>query len=149
MDGISRSEVSRVCKALDAEVEAFRSRPIEGEHPYLWLDATFHKVRVNGRVVPMATVVAVGVSTEGWRQVLGIDVGPSEDHAFWTAFLRSLVRRGLKGVVLVISDAHEGLKGARAKVLHGSAWQRSSVLMGPRRGGPASHHRRRERALAA
>ncbi len=127
MDGISRSEVSRICKGLDAEVEAFRTRPIEGEHPYVWLDATFHKVREGGRVVSLATVVAVGVSTEGWRQVLGTDVGPSEDEAFWTRFLRSLLRRGLSGVVLVISDAHEGLKAAIAKVLHGAAWQRCRV----------------------
>ena len=108
MDGISKSEVSRICRELDKEVEAFLNRPIEGEHPYLWLDATFHKVREGGRVVPMATVVAVGVNTEGWRQVLGIAAGTSEDHAFWTSFLPSLLRRGLKGVVLVISDAHEG-----------------------------------------
>jgi len=127
MEGISKSEVSRICKELDAQVEAFRSRPIEGEHPYVWLDATYHKVREAGRVRSMATVVAVGVNTEGWRQVLGIDVGPSEDHAFWTAFLRSLIRRGLKGVVLVISDAHEGLKGAIAKVLSGATWQRCRV----------------------
>ena len=127
MDGISRSEVSRICKGLDAEVEAFLSRPIEGEHPYVWLDATFHKVREGGRVVSMATVVAVGVNADGWRQVLGIAAGPSEDHAFWTQFLRSLIRRGLKGVVLVVSDAHEGLKGAIAKVLHGAAWQRCRV----------------------
>ncbi len=127
MDGVSKSEVSRICKALDTEVEAFLSRPIEGEHPYVWLDATFHKVREGGRVVPMATVVAVGVNTEGWRQVLGIAAGPSEDHAFWTAFLRSLIRRGLKGVVLVVSDAHEGLKGAIGKVLHGTTWQRCRV----------------------
>ena len=127
MDGISRSEVSRICKELDREVDAFLNRPIEGEHPYVWLDATFHKVREGGRVVPMATVVAVGVNTDGWRQVLGIAAGPSEDHAFWTAFLRSLLRRGLKGVALVISDAHEGLKAATAKVLHGATWQRCRV----------------------
>ena len=127
MDGISKSEVSRICKELDREVEAFLCRPLEGEHPYVWLDATFHKVREGGRVIPMATVVAVGVSTEGWRQVLGVAAGPSEDHAFWTSFLRSLVRRGLKGVVLVISDAHEGLKQAVAKVLHGATWQRCRV----------------------
>src|SRR6266536_1818361 len=127
MDGISRSEVSRICKGLDAEVEAFRTRPIEGEHPYVWLDATFHKVREGGRVVSLATVVAVGVSTEGWRQVLGTDVGPSEDEAFWTRFLRSLVRRGLQVVVLVIFDAHEGLNKAIAKVLSGTTWQRCRV----------------------
>jgi len=127
MEGISKSEVSRICKALDAEVEAFRTRPIEGEHPYIWIDATYHKVREAGRVVSMATVVAIGVSSEGWRQVLGCDVGPSEDQAFWTAFLRSLVRRGLKGVVLVVSDGHEGIKAAVGKVLHGVAWQRCRV----------------------
>jgi len=127
MDGISKSEVSRVCKALDADVEAFRSRPIEGEHPYVWLDATYHKVREGGRVVSLATVVAVGVNTEGWRQILGVDVGPSEDQAFWTAFLRSLIRRGLKGVVLVVSDSHSGLVSSIAKVLHGASWQRCRV----------------------
>jgi putative transposase len=127
MDGVSRSEVSRICKGLDQEVEAFRTRPIEGEHPYVWVDATFHKVRDGGRVVSMATVVAVGVSAEGWRQVLGMDVGPSEDEAFWTRFLRSLVRRVLRGVSLVISDAHEGLKKSIAKVLHGATWQRCRV----------------------
>jgi len=127
MDGISKSEVSRICKTLDAEVEAFRSRPIDGSHPYVWLDATYHKVREAGRVVSMATVVAVGVTTDGWRQVLGVDVGPSEDQAFWTQFLRSLVRRGLRDVALVISDAHEGLKAATGKVLHGATWQRCRV----------------------
>jgi transposase-like protein len=127
IDGISRSEVSRICKSLDTEVEAFRSRPIETEHPYVWVDATFHKVREASRVVSMATVVAVGVTTDGWRQVLGVDVGPSEDEAFWLSFLRSLVRRGLKGVELVISDAHAGLKRAIARVLHGAAWQRCRV----------------------
>jgi putative transposase len=127
MDGISKSEVSRICKELDREVEVFLTRPIEGEHPYVWLDATFHKVREGGRVIPMATVVAVGVNSEGWRQVPGIAAGPSEDHAFWTSFLRSLLRRGLKGVVLVVSDAHEGLKQAIAKVLHGATWQRCRV----------------------
>jgi transposase-like protein len=90
IDGVSKSEVSRICKALDAEVEAFRSRPIEGSHPYVWIDATYHHVREAGRVTSLATVVAVGVTTEGWRQVLGVDVGPSESEAFWTSFLRSL-----------------------------------------------------------
>jgi putative transposase len=127
IDGISRSEVSRICKVLDEDVKAFLARPIEGEHPYVWLDATFHKIREGGRVVPTATVVAVGVSAEGHRTVLGCDTGPSEDHAFWVAFLRSLVRRGLKGVKLVISDAHEGLRQAIAKVLAGTAWQRCRV----------------------
>jgi transposase-like protein len=127
MDGISKSQVSRICSELDTEVEAFRTRPIEGDHPYVWVDATYHKVREAGRVTSMATVVAVGVSATGWRQVLGVDVGPSEDAAFWTGFLRSLVRRGLSGVRLVISDAHEGLKAAVARVLSGAAWQRCRV----------------------
>ena len=120
LDGISKSEVSRICGELDTVVAAFRTRPLTGEHRYLWVDATYLKVRVDGRVISQATVVAVGVTTEGDRQVLGIDVGPSEDRAFWTAFLRSLVKRGLKGVRLVISDAHEGLKQAISTVLSGS-----------------------------
>jgi putative transposase len=127
VDGISKSEVSRICGELDTVVAAFRTRPLTGEHRYLWVDATYHKVRVDGRVISQATVVAVGVTTEGDRQVLGIDVGPSEDRAFWTAFLRSLVKRGLKGVRLVISDAHEGLKQAISTVLSGSTWQRCRV----------------------
>jgi transposase-like protein len=109
LDGISKSEVSRICGEFDTVVAAFRTRPLTGEHRYLWVDATYLKVRVDGRVISQATVVALGVTTEGDRQVLGIDVGPSEDRAFWTAFLRSLVKRGLRGVRLVISDAHEGL----------------------------------------
>jgi putative transposase len=127
IDGISSSQVSRVCKALDEQVEAFRTRAIDGEHPYVWLDATFHKVRELGRVVSVATVVAVGVTTTGERQVLGVDCGPSEDEAFWTRFLRALVKRGLRGVRLVISDAHEGLKKALSKVLSGATWQRCRV----------------------
>jgi putative transposase len=127
LDGISKSEVSRMCSELDPLVEAFRTRPLAGEHPYLWVDATYHKVRVDGRVTNQATVVAVGVTHEGERQVLGVDVGPSEDRAFWTAFLRSLVKRGLRGVRLVISDAHEGLKQAIATVLSGATWQRCRV----------------------
>lgn len=127
IDGISRSEVSRICKALDEEVRAFLGRPIEAECPYVWLDATFHKVRETGRVISVATVVAIGVTTTGERTVLGAATGPSEDHQFWTSFLRSLVKRGLKGVRLVISDAHEGLRQAIAKVLHGATWQRCRV----------------------
>jgi transposase-like protein len=127
LDGISKSEVSRMCSELDPLVEAFRTRPLAGAHPYLWVDATYHKVRVDGRVTNQATVVAVGVTQEGERQVLGMDVGPSEDRAFWTAFLRSLVKRGLRGVRLVISDAHEGLKQAIATVLSGASWQRCRV----------------------
>jgi transposase-like protein len=127
LDGMSKSEVSRICVELDAEVEAFRSRPIIGEHPYLWIDATYHKVRQDGRVQSMATVVAIGVTADGERQVLGLDAGPSEDGPFWTAFLRSLVKRGLHGVRLVISDAHEGLKKALGTVLSGASWQRCRV----------------------
>lgn len=127
MEGISKSEVSRICKELDREVEAFRSRPIEGLHPYVWLDATYHKVREDGRVISMATVVAVGVTDQGERQILGVDAGPSEDEAFWTQFLRHLVRRGLDGVLLVVSDAHTGLKAAISKTFPGASWQRCRV----------------------
>ena len=127
LDGISKSEVSRICAELDPVVEAFRTRPLIGEHPYVWLDATYHKVRMDGRVVSQATVVAIGVTRDGERQILGVDVGASEDRGFWTAFLRSLVKRGLAGVRLVISDAHEGLKQAISTVLSGAAWQRCPV----------------------
>jgi transposase-like protein len=124
LDGISKSQVSHLCQELDTEVERFRARKLEGSYPYLWVDATFLKVREGGRVVSMAVVIAVGVDAEGQREILGMDVGPSEDGAFWLAFLRSLVARGLSGVQLVTSDAHEGLKGAIAAVLQGAAWQR-------------------------
>lgn len=127
MAGISKSQVSRLCKELDAEVERFRTRRLEGRYPYVWLDATFLTVRKDGRVVSMAVVIAIGVNQHGEREVLGLDVGPSEDGAFWLSFLRSLVARGLSGVRLVISDAHEGLKGAIAAVLHGASWQRCRV----------------------
>ena len=127
MEGISKSQVSRLCEALDAEVERFRTRPLTAGYPYLWLDATFVKVREDGRVVSQAVVVAVGVTDEGVREVLGVDVGPSEDGAFWLRFLRSLVARGLGGVRLVTSDAHEGLRQAIGAVLHGVAWQRCRV----------------------
>jgi putative transposase len=127
MTGISKSQVSRLCQALDGEVERFRTRRLEGPYPYVWLDATFVKVREQGRVVSMAVVVAIGVRASGEREVLGLDVGPSEDGAFWLQFLRSLVARGLSGVQLVISDAHQGLKGAIAAVLQGAGWQRCRV----------------------
>ena len=103
------------------------ARPIESECPYLWLDATFHKVREAGRVISVATVVAIGVTATGERTVLGAATGPSEDHQFWTSFLRQLVKRGLRGVRLVISDAHEGLRQAIAKILHEATWQRCRV----------------------
>jgi putative transposase len=125
--GISKSQVSRLCQELDAEVERFRTRRLEGRYPYVWLDATFLKVRQDGRVVSLAVVIAIGVTATGEREVLGLDVGPSEDGAFWLQFLRGLVARGLRGVGLVISDAHEGLKGAIAAVLQGASWQRCRV----------------------
>jgi putative transposase len=125
LDGISKSQVSVVCQELDTEVERFRSRKLEGSYPYCWVDATFVKTRQDHRVVSMAVVIAVGLNAAtGQREVLGVDVGPSEDGAFWLRFLRSLVSRGLKGVQLVTSDAHEGLKGAIAAVLQGASWQR-------------------------
>lgn len=127
IDGISKSQVSRLCQELDAVVERFRTRPLAGAYPYVWLDATYLKVRQDGRVVSMAVVIAIGVHETGQREVLGLDVGPSEDGAFWLAFLRSLVARGLGGVRLVTSDAHEGLKAAIAAVLHGAGWQRCRV----------------------
>jgi putative transposase len=127
IDGISRSEVSRICKVLDDEVRTFLTRPIEVECPYVWLDATFHKVREAGRVISVATVVAIGVTQTGERTVLGASTGLSEDHQFWVTFLRSLVKRGLRGVRLVISDGHEGLRQAIAKVLAGTTWQRCRV----------------------
>ena len=127
LQGISKSQVSRLCAELDAEVERFRTRRLEGPYPYVWLDATFLKVRDEGRVVSMAVVLAIGVSAAGQREVLGLDVGPSADGAFWLQFLRGLVARGLGGVQLVISDAHQGLKGAITAVLQGASWQRCRV----------------------
>jgi putative transposase len=123
---ISKSEVSRVCGALDEHVEAFRTRPLEGAYPYLFLDAKVEKVRDGGRVVNKALVIAHGVHETGRREILSIDVGEAETEAFWTEFLRGLVRRGLVGVQLAISDAHAGLKAAIAKVL-GCSWQRCTV----------------------
>ena len=127
LDGVSKSQVSRLCATLDAEVERFRTRSLMDLYPYLWVDATFVKARVDGRVVSQAVVVAVGVRADGVREVLGVDVGPSEDGAFWLAFLRGLVARGLRGVQLVTSDAHEGLRQAIGAVLHGAGWQRCRV----------------------
>ncbi|MBC7099824.1 IS256 family transposase, partial [Candidatus Bipolaricaulota bacterium] len=127
LEGISKSEVSRVCQELDKAVERFRSRPLVSEYPYVWLDAKVVKVREDGRVVSMAAVVAIGVRKTGEREVLGFDVGACESHSFWLRFLRGLVSRGLKGVRLVISDAHEGLKQAIGQVLAGASWQRCRV----------------------
>src|SRR6187397_2239375 len=126
--GISKSEVSRICADLDTEVGAFRDRSLADQaFPYVFLDATYCKARVNHRVVSQAVVIATGVRADGWREVLGFAVGDSEDGAFWTAFLRSLKARGLGGVQLVISDAHTGLKQAISAVLLGAAWQRCRV----------------------
>jgi hypothetical protein len=127
MQGLSKSQVSRLCAELDTEVERFRTRKLDGAYPYVWLDGTFVKVRDNGRVVSQAIVIAIAVTATGEREVLGLDVGPTESGAFWLAFLRSLVSRGLSGVRLVISDAHGGLKAAIAAVLQGAAWQRCRV----------------------
>jgi putative transposase len=125
IEGISKSQVSRLAKDLDAVVEAFRSRPLDaGPYTYVWLDALTQKVREGGRIVNVACVVATGVNADGYREVLGVDVITTEDGAGWLAFLRSLVARGLTGVQLVVSDAHEGLKGAIEAVLVGAAWQR-------------------------
>jgi transposase-like protein len=126
--GISKSEVSRICAELDTSLEAFRTRSLEHvEFPYMLLDATYVKARVAGRVVSRAVVVATGITRTGDREVLGVDVGDSEDGAFWTAFLRSLRARGLSGVQLVISDAHTGLISAVEAVMIGAAWQRCRV----------------------
>ena len=126
MTGISQSQVSRLCEEVDEKVKAFLCRPIEGDWPYLWIDATYLKVRQSGRIVSVAVIIAVGVNGDGRREVLGMDVGPSEAEPFWTEFLRKLARRGLRGIKLVISGAHEGIKAAVAKVLHAS-WQRCRV----------------------
>jgi len=124
--GVSKSQVSRLCEEIDGKVKAFLERPIEGDWPYLWIDATYMKVRRGGRVVSVAVIFAVGVNADGRREVLGLEVGTSEAEPVWTGFLRKLVRRGLHGVRLVISDAHEGLKAAATKVLQ-ATWQRCRV----------------------
>jgi transposase-like protein len=124
--GISKSQVSRLCAEIDERVQTFLRRPIEGEWPYLWLDATYVKARRDHHIVSVAVIVAMAVNTDGRREVLGMTIGNSEAEPFWTEFLRSLTRRGLRGVKLVISDAHEGLKAAIAKVL-GATWQRCRV----------------------
>ena len=126
MGGVSKSQVSRLCEEIDERVKTFLDRPLEGDWPYLWIDATYVKMRNNGRIVSVAVIVAVGVNGDGRREVLGMDIGPSEAETFWTDFLRKLRRRGLRGVKLVISDAHEGIKGAVAKVLD-ATWQRCRV----------------------
>jgi putative transposase len=120
MTGISKSQVSQLYEKIDVRVKAFLDRPLEGDWPYLWLDDSSIKVRQAGRIVSVAAIVVVGVNTEGRREVLGLAIGPSEAETFWTGFLSSLTRLGLRGVRLVISDVHEGLKAAAAKVLDAS-----------------------------
>jgi putative transposase len=124
--GIGKSTVSKLCKEIDERVAGFLERPLEGEWPYLWLDATYLKVREGGRIVSVAAIIAVAVDAEGRREIVGLGLGPSEAEPFWSTFLKGLARRGLRGVRLVISDAHEGLKHAIAKVLH-ATWQRCRV----------------------
>jgi putative transposase len=124
--GISKSSVSELCRDIDERVQAFLNRPIAGEWPYLWLDATYLKQREGGRVVSVAAIIAVAVNTDGKREIVGLHIGPSEAEPFWSGFLKSLIRRGLKGVKLVVSDAHEGLKAAITRVL-GASWQRCRV----------------------
>jgi transposase-like protein len=126
MTGISKSQVSRLCEEIDGKVKAFLERPIEGDWPYLWIDATYLKVRRGGRIVSVAVIIAVGVNADGRREVLGMEIGTSEAEPIWTEFLRKLTRRGLRGVKLVVSDAHEGIKAAVTKVLT-ATWQRCRV----------------------
>lgn len=130
--GISKSQVSKLCKDIDDRVNAFLDRPIEGEWPYLWLDATYLKVCDGGRIVSVAAIIAVAVTTEGRREIpesspgTGLGLGASEAEPFCSAFLKGLVKRGLKGIKLVISDAHDGLRHAITRVL-GTTWQRCRV----------------------
>lgn len=126
MTGVSKSQVSRLCEEIDERVQTFLNRPIEGVWPYLWIDATYVKSRLAGRVVSVAVIIAVVVNTDGVREILGVATGPSEAEPFWADFLRGLTRRGLRGVKLVISDTHEGLKAAASKVLK-TSWQRCRV----------------------
>jgi transposase-like protein len=126
LSGISKSTVSKLCKDIDDRVHAFLDRPLVGDWPYLWLDATYLKQREGGRIVSVAAIIAVAVDSEGKREIVGLHMGPSEAETFWATFLRSLVKRGLRGTKLVISDAHEGLKAAIRRVM-GATWQRCRV----------------------
>jgi putative transposase len=126
MSGISKSQVSRLCEEIDGKVKVFLERPIEGDWPYIWVDATYLKVRRGGRIVSVAVIIAVGVNSDGRREVLGMEIGTSEAEPIWTEFLRKLTRRGLRGVKLAVSDAHEGIKAAITKVLC-ATWQRCRV----------------------
>jgi putative transposase len=127
LEGIDKSRVSRICRELDEAVQSFRQRPLDAVYPYVWLDALYLKVRQNHRIVSMALVIAIGVRESGEREILGVEIGGSEEESFWKAFLRGLVERGLRGVELVISDAHQGLQKAIQAVLVGAAWQRCRV----------------------
>lgn len=122
MTGIPKRQMNQLCGEIDDKVKAFLARPIEGDWPYLWIEATYVKVRQQVRIVSVAVIVAVGVNSDGRREVLWMDIGPSEAETFWTAFLRKLARRGLRGVKLVVSDAHEGIRATAAKVLN-ATWQ--------------------------
>jgi putative transposase len=141
--GVSKSQVSRLCEEIDERVDAFLSRPIEGAWPYLWIDATYVKVREGGRIVSMAVIIAVGVNTDGRREVLGVATGPSEAEPFWKAFLRSLADRGLRGVKLVVSDDHKGLRAAASKVFNATHqrcrvhWLRNALVHVPTKQRPA------------
>jgi putative transposase len=141
--GISKSQVSRLCAEIDERVNAFLARPIEGDWPYLWIDATYLKARQAGRIVSTAVIIAVGVNTDGRREVLGIATGASEAEPFWKAFLRSLADRGLRGVKLVIADDHKGLRAAAAKVFHATHqrcrvhWMRNALPHVPPKQRPA------------
>jgi transposase-like protein len=143
MSGISKSQVSRLVEEIDERVNAFLARPIEGEWPYLWIDATYIKVREAGRIVSLAVIIAVGVNSDGRREVLGVATGPSEAEPFWKSFLRSLADRGLRGVKLVIADDHKGLRAAAAKVFHASLqrcrvhWMRNALAHVPPKQRPA------------
>jgi len=128
LSGISKSQVSKLCKEIDERVHAFLDRPLAGEWPYLWLDATYLKQREGGRIVSVAAIIAVAVNTEGKREIVGLHIGPSEAETFWSTFLKSLARRGLRGVKLVISDAHEGLKAATRRVF-GAGWHTDSPFL--------------------
>ena len=138
LSGISKSQVSKLCKDIDERVMAFLERPLDGEWPYLWLDATYLKQREGGRIVSVAAIIAVAVNTDGRREIIGLKIGPSEAETFWSGFLKTLVRRGLKGVKLVVSDAHEGLKQAIARVLSATRqrcrvhWMRNALAHVPK-----------------
>jgi putative transposase len=141
--GVSKSQVSRLVEEIDERVNAFLGRPIEGEWPYVWIDATYVKAREAGRIVSTATIIAVGVNTDGRREVLGVATGPSEAEVFWKSFLRSLADRGLRGVKLVIADDHKGLRAAASKVFHATLqrckvhWLRNALVHAPAKQRPA------------